>query len=388
MLETINIQPLDSAYSTPKYLATCGERHFVVSEPLAKFIETVKKAGSFEEAAVNWSGLSGKAYTADEVRTICERYLSDIMKPEPQEKKTFLWEKELVSESRVDILQRHFRILFRPAVVIAILAIAIVFEIIFFTSDLTVSLGEVDMLTIAVLLVMMLLSSFFHEIGHATACACFGEKAKGIGLGIYLNFPVFYTDVSGIWKLPRKQRMAVNFAGIYFQLIFLLPCLAVYFITGSQIVKYFIYTINFNFIFTLNPFFKFDGYWIMSDMIGIPNLRSKSNWILKNIKDRLLGRGGRKDFWTQIRMREKILLAVYTVGVNIFFLYYAVFVIPKFLKSCWQELPSQIRILVTDLAVGNSISFGQVSSVMAQLIILLLIFFLFYKLIRKLFVHA
>ncbi len=388
MFETVNIRQLDSSYSAPKYLATYGERHFVVSEPLARFIETVKRAGSYEEAAAEWSSIKGERYTADDIKAICDSYLSGIFKPDTRKGNTFLWEKELLSESQVGTLSGIFSILFRPAVLIPLTAVCAAAETVFFLQGPTVSIGGIDLLTVTVLLAAMLLSSLFHETGHAAACCYFGEKPGSIGLGIYLNFPVFYTDVSGIWKLRRKQRMVVNFAGVYFQLIFLLPCIAAYFITGNEVLKYLVYTINLNFIFTLNPFFKFDGYWIMSDLVGVPNLRSKSNNLLKDLKNRLSRKPAADDFRSQIRTREKILLTLYTVGANVFFLYYIVFVIPGFLSSCVTDLPPQIRTLVTDIAVGNRVSFGQVSSVAGQVVILMLIIFLLYKLLRKLFLYV
>ena len=249
------------------------------------------------------------------------------------------------------------------------------------------SIGEIDLLAIMILVITMLLSSLFHEIGHASACCYFGEKAKSIGLGLYLNFPVFYTDVSDIWKLSRGKRMVVNFAGTYFQLIFLIPCIAIYLLTGNQIVKYLIYTINLNFIFILNPFFRFDGYWIMSDLIGIPNLRGKSNWIVLALKNKILRKSDSSGFWRQIRIKEQVLLVIYTVSTNLFFAYYLFFVIPSLLKSCYLELPGQVKRLVVDIAVGNSITFSLISSVTAKLFILLLTFYFFYKLIRRLFVH-
>lgn len=387
MIDSLNIIPLDSAYSEPKYLMSYQDRHFVISESLAEFIKTIKKARTFEEAAHKWSILKGRSYTADDVRAIYETYIAAILN-EPQKRRSFLWEKKLISGEKLELLQQKFKVLFRPVIIICIMVIVAISEIYFFTHDMIISIRDIDILTVLAIAALILFSSFFHEIGHASACSYFGEKAKGIGLGIYLNFPVFYTDVSGIWKLSRKKRMVVNFAGTYFQLIFLLPCFAVYFLTGSQVAKYLIYTINLNFIFTLNPFFKFDGYWIMSDLIGIPNLRDKSNWFFQRLKNKILRKHDTDAFWSQIKIKERILMTAYTIGVNAFFFYYIIFVLPKFLKSCWVGLPGQIKTLVTDIAVGNSISFSAVSSIAAQLIISLLIFFFCYKFIRRLIANA
>lgn len=387
MLDSINIVPLDSAYVDTKYLVLSGERHFVVSETLAKFLETLKQSQTFEEAASAWSVWKGEAYTADDVRAIYETYVLNVLNTEPPKKKNFLWAKDILSKDQVDVLQNIFKVLFRPAIIAVVLLLSVALETLFFMQGSKVSIGEIDLLAIMILVITMLLSSLFHEIGHASACCYFGEKAKSIGLGLYLNFPVFYTDVSDIWKLSRGKRMVVNFGGTYFQLIFLIPCIAIYLLTGNQIVKYLIYTINLNFIFILNPFFKFDGYWIMSDLIGIPNLRGKSNWIVLALKNKILRKPDSNSFWRQIRIKEQVLLVIYTVSTNLFFAYYLFFVIPSLLKSCYLELPGQVKRLVVDIAVGNGMTFSLISSVAAKLFILLLTFYFFYKLIRRLFAH-
>lgn len=388
MLKTINIAPLDSAYSETKYLVSLGERYFVVSEALAKFLGILKQSQTFEEAASAWSVLKGEAYTADDVRTIYETYVLNVLNTEPPKNGSFLWSKDILSKDQVDVLQNVFKVLFRPAIIVTVLLLSVALETVFFMQGNKVSIGEIDLLTIIILVITLLLSSLFHEIGHASACCYFGEKAKSIGLGLYLNFPVFYTDVSDIWKLSRRKRMVVNFAGTYFQLIFLIPCIAVYLLTGNQIVKYLIYTINLNFIFILNPFFRFDGYWIMSDLIGIPNLRGKSNWIVQALKNKILRKPDCNGFWRQIRIKEQVLLIIYTISTNLFFAYYLFFVIPNLLKSCYFELPGQVKRLVVDIAVGNSITFSLISSVAAKLFILLLTFYFFYKLIRCIFSHV
>ena len=64
------------------------------------------------------------------------------------------------------------------------------------------------------LLVFMVVSSLFHELGHASACKHFGIRHGGIGFGLYLNFPVLYTDVTEVWRLRRADRCIVNLGGV------------------------------------------------------------------------------------------------------------------------------------------------------------------------------
>lgn len=104
------------------------------------------------------------------------------------------------------------------------------------------------------LFVFMLLSSFFHELGHASACKYFGLHHGGIGFGLYLNFPVLYTDVTEVWKLNRMQRCVVNIAGVYFQSYWLLALLIAFLLTNNDMLRYLILTMNLSFLMTLNPF--------------------------------------------------------------------------------------------------------------------------------------
>jgi putative peptide zinc metalloprotease protein len=61
--------------------------------------------------------------------------------------------------------------------------------------------------------------SILHEFGHAAAGKRFGATPGDIGFGFYFIAPVFFSDLSDVWKLPPKERIIVNLGGIYFELI-------------------------------------------------------------------------------------------------------------------------------------------------------------------------
>lgn len=90
-----------------------------------------------------------------------------------------------------------------------------------------------------------------------------------------------------MWKLKRGQRCVVNLAGVYFQSYWLILLLGVFFVTGNDILRYLILIMNLGFAMTLNPFFKFDGYWIASDLLGVPNLRQRSLELFSYMWNRL-----------------------------------------------------------------------------------------------------
>lgn len=136
------------------------------------------------------------------------------------------------------------------------------------------------LLTFLLSYLLLPLIGFFHEFGHATASLKLNIRPKEIGLGLFLVFPVFYTDVSDIWKINKWKRVIVNFGGIYFQIIlscFLTVLLA--FVNDLCVLSIILSMFTTNLLmmaYAAFPFFKNDGYWIYSDLFHIPNLSYRS----------------------------------------------------------------------------------------------------------------
>lgn len=133
---------------------------------------------------------------------------------------------------------------------------------------------------------LVLLVFFFHEIGHATACTKFNVKAGEIGFGITSYFPVLYANVTEAWRLERKERMIVNFGGVYFQNIFSLLLMSIGLLTKHFELFFISKTIYIATIYQFFPFYKSDGYWILSDLISEPNLfKTSRNIFYKKLRN-------------------------------------------------------------------------------------------------------
>jgi putative peptide zinc metalloprotease protein len=128
-----------------------------------------------------------------------------------------------------------------------------------------------------IVLIIIYIGTLWHEFGHFTSCYKYGITPKNIGFGLYIVFPVLFSDVTSIWLLSRKKRMVVNYAGIYFQLIYIVLLFCISFFIGKTILLKAAYIIIISFISTLNPILRFDGYWLFSDAIGVDNLREKQD---------------------------------------------------------------------------------------------------------------
>lgn len=116
------------------------------------------------------------------------------------------------------------------------------------------------------------LSSLFHECGHATGLRYGGAKPGAIGAGIYIIWLAFYSDVTDAYRLDRRGRLRVDLGGVYFQGMFALATAIGYLLTEFEpllLVTFFIYvTIAQQFM----PFLRLDGYYVVSDLIGVPEL--------------------------------------------------------------------------------------------------------------------
>lgn len=130
---------------------------------------------------------------------------------------------------------------------------------------------------------LIMLSSLWHELGHAAACRYYQVRHGGIGVGFYLFTPVMFADVTAAWLLPPRQRIVINLGGIYFELVFSVVLSAVSLITNSFFLASTCLFILIKLAYNLNPFFRTDGYWVLSDALQIHNLRQKSNAALQKL---------------------------------------------------------------------------------------------------------
>jgi putative peptide zinc metalloprotease protein len=135
---------------------------------------------------------------------------------------------------------------------------------------------------------------FLHELGHAASAHLFKAPPKSIGFGFYFIFPVLYTDVTETWKINRLKRTIVNLGGIFFQLLINIGLF--YWMSQTQnpeTIKVLTSLIVINTVtlfINFNPFFRFDGYWIYSDLFKLTNLRQQSNAYFTLLLSRLFPR--------------------------------------------------------------------------------------------------
>lgn len=139
----------------------------------------------------------------------------------------------------------------------------------------------------AVITAALVMCVFFHELGHLSACERYGAQHGGVGVGFFLIWPVAYAEVTDCWSLPRYQRAVVDMGGIYFHSICSGAFCCLWVMTGNPVYWALVYSISASTLLNINPFVKFDGYWFLTDVTGIPSLhrsaRESSEYLINRI---------------------------------------------------------------------------------------------------------
>ena len=214
------------------------------------------------------------------------------------------------------------RPLFRPPVIAAVVASVAALDFWLFTAHgLSPAFHQVlnkpvDLLIVASLTIA---SALFHECGHAAGCRYGGARPGRIGAGIYLVWPAFFTNVTDSYRLGRAGRLRTDLGGLYFNLIFMLVLAACYAATSAEILLLVIVFSHLEMLEQLLPFVRFDGYFILSDLVGVPDLFARVVPVLRSALSRwpLAGRPG----WrgdprvTGLRPRARIVITAWVLCV-------------------------------------------------------------------------
>jgi putative peptide zinc metalloprotease protein len=181
----------------------------------------------------------------------------------------------LVPEAGVQRIANLFWPLFNPVVVVAVLAGLAASDAWLIRggrieSALTYML--LNPLLILLVLGLAVLSLLFHECGHAAACRYGGARPGVIGVGFFVIWPAFFTNVTDTYRLGRAGRIRTDLGGVYFNAVFALALVDSYLATGYAPLVAALFLVHMEIIQQLMPSLRLDGYFILTDLIGVPDL--------------------------------------------------------------------------------------------------------------------
>jgi putative peptide zinc metalloprotease protein len=236
--------------------------------------------------------------TADNVSFLVERKLrpagllvaADGSEPELAREAPLLalrHRRQLVPAPVVNRLATVFKPLFWPPVVLAALVALIAVDAwLFFSHGVGGPLRSAFYNPVLLLAVFgsIIVATAFHEIGHAAACRYGGARPGAMGAAIYLIWPAFYCDVTDAYRLPRTGRLRTDLGGVFFNVVFALLGAGAYFATGQEALLLIVVIQHVIVIQQLLPLLRFDGYYVLSDLTGVPDILSRVGPILRSLR--------------------------------------------------------------------------------------------------------
>ena len=135
-----------------------------------------------------------------------------------------------------------------------------------------------------------------HEFGHAFAAKSQGAEVHRMGVMFLIFMPVLYVDTTPVWAFPRKwDKVLVGCAGMMVELFIASLALFAWLSLEPGVLRSVLYNMVFiasvsTILFNGNPLLRYDAYYILSDLIEMPNLRQRSTqYILYLLKKYLVG---------------------------------------------------------------------------------------------------
>ena len=131
---------------------------------------------------------------------------------------------------------------------------------------------------------LLVASAVVHELGHAAACRYGGAEPGEVGVGVYIVFPAFYTDVTDSYRLGRAGRVRTDLGGLSFNALTVVVFALLYVATGSGLWLLTALGLQMQMLQQLIPVVRFDGYYILSDLAGVPDLFARVGPVLRSLR--------------------------------------------------------------------------------------------------------
>ena len=388
-----------SGYRTPPALARRGDGQTVQLTPLVYLVlEAIDGTRNHAQIAESVSDRSGRAVSEDNVRTLVDEQLRpaglvtlpDGSQPEVQKSNPLLglrFKYAVTDEHRTRRLTTPFTWLFNPVIVVVVVTlIAIISWWVLFDKGLASATNEAFAEPSLLLLVVAVtvLSAGFHEFGHAAAARRAGAQPGAMGAGLYLLWPAFYTDVTDSYRLGRGGRLLTDLGGLYFNAIVAVGIIGIWWATRFDALLLIVATQILQMVRQLIPLVRFDGYHVLADLTGVPDL-------FQRIKPTLLGilpwrwRDPEATIlkpWARAVVTAWVLLVV---PILVCTLYLMVIALPRILGTAWAGAEKQTALLTRAWSDGDLLEVsGRAVGVLAVLFPAAVIGLILIRVIRRL----
>src|SRR3954452_21157434 len=276
-----------SGYREPPALARRGDGQTFQLTPLVYLVlATVDGRRSYDEVGERVSAAYGRTVIGDNVRSLVDQQLrplglvarEDGSQPDVKKSNPLLALRFKYAVSDPEQTRRvtsPFARLFHPVVVALVMAafVAVSWWVFFHKGLASATHQAFDKPGLLLLVVAVtVLSAGFHEFGHAAGARRGGATPGVMGAGIYLVWPAFYTDVTDSYRLGRGGRIRTDLGGLYFHAIVVVLTFGWWYVTRWEAVLLLVATQTMQMVHQLLPMLRFDGYHLLADLTGVPDL--------------------------------------------------------------------------------------------------------------------
>lgn len=305
---------VDTSEKRPVYLLTGRNRACIrLSASAAYLLRQIEQGVSFEQIAERMSTRSGRPLSAVDIEAAHGKIIERIAAIEGRttESKGLFWmRRRILPMTLVEPVAKRLSIAFHPVIAGGLVLL------IASGAALALRIGlRSDPAHFWYAYVLFLISLAAHELGHASACARYGATPGDIGFVMYFLYPSFFSDSNAAWALKRWQRVVVDLGGVYFQLVVGALYCGLFWLSGWEPLRAAVLLNAGSCLVSLNPILKFDGYWMLSDAMGVTNLGRQPQRIVEHVLDRIRGRAPRPLPWSA---PVTWIVVVYTIGTLCF----------------------------------------------------------------------
>ncbi len=348
-----------SGYREPPSLARRADGQTIqLTGLLYLVLDAVDGERDVEQVAAQVSERFGRTVSAGNVETLVDQQLrpmglltkADGSQPEVRKSNPLLalrFKYAVSDPERTRRITSPFARLFHPLVVVPVLAAFLgVCWWVFLEKGLASAAYEAfDQPGLLLLVVAVtILSAGFHEFGHAAGARRGGATPGVMGAGIYLVWPAFYTDVTDSYRLGRVGRVRTDLGGLYFNAIVAVAIAGVWWATGYDALLLIVATQILQMVHQMTPLVRFDGYHVLADVTGVPDL-------FHRIRPTLLGLlpwRWRHPETTVLKPWARAVVSVWVlvvVPMLAFSLFTMVVTLPRLLGTAWASLGKQSTLL-------------------------------------------
>ena len=358
-----------SGYRVPPSLARRADGQTIQLTPLLyALLREIDGQRSPAELSAAVYESTGRPVTEENIRHLVDEKLrplgllvrTDGSQPEVRKRNPLLglrFRYVVTDAERTRRLTDPFRVLFRPLMVVALLAaFGVVCWWVFLRKGLASAAYDAFERPGLLLLVfaVTVVSAGFHEFGHAAAARYGGATPGVMGVGLYLVWPAFYTDVTDSYRLGRAGRLRTDLGGLYFNAIVAVGISGLWLVLRYDALLLVVATQIIQMLRQLAPMVRFDGYHVLADLTGVPDLYGRIKPTLLSVLPWRWGDPHARLLkpWARIVVTLWVIIVIPTLALA---LWTAVVALPRLIGTAWASLNKQQDVLSTAWADGDMI---------------------------------